>query len=58
MRKKNLFIFLSFQSEDLFYKSFLISQYILSNKIKAIILIDIFATRFGFINEKSTKIIN
>ena len=43
--------------KDLFYESFLTIQYILGNNIKSIIIFDIYATRFGFINEKFIKII-
>ena len=43
--------------EDLFCKNSLIIQYILSNQIKAIILVDTCATRFGFIDKKFVEII-
>lgn len=54
--KSSLFIFLSFMSEDLFCRSFFTIQYILGNKINTIILIDIYTTRYGFINKKFAKI--
>lgn len=38
--------------ENLFCKSFFIVQYTLGNKINAITLINTFATRYNFINEK------
>lgn len=44
-------------SKDLFCESFLIIQHTLGNKIKAISLVDICATRFGFINEKFVEMI-
>lgn len=44
-------------SENLFYESFLIIQYILGNKIKAITLVDIYATGFGFINKKFVEMV-
>ena len=53
----NLFISSSFMPKNLFYKSFLTIQCILGNKIKATILIDTCATRFGFINEKFAEIV-
>ena len=44
-------------SEDLFCESPLIIWYTLGNKIKAITLVDIYATKFDFINGKFAKII-
>ena len=38
--------------KDLFYESFFIIQYIQRNKIKAIILADIYANRYDFMDEK------
>lgn len=55
--QKSLFVFLSFLPKNLFYKNFLIIQYILGNKIKVIILVTIYITRFGFIDKKFAKII-
>lgn len=52
-----MFVFLLFMPEDLFYKSFLIIQYILGNKTKAIIFVDFCAIRFTFIKEKIVEII-
>ena len=43
--------------EDLFCESPLTIQCILGNKIKAIILVDIYATGFGFIDEKFAETI-
>lgn len=44
-------------SENLFYKSFFIIQYILGNKINAIILVNIYTIRYGFINKKFSEVI-
>ena len=43
--------------KNLFCKSFFTIQYILGNKIKAIILVDTYATEFNFIYEKFIEII-
>ena len=43
--------------EDLFCESPLTIQYTLGNKIKATALVDICATRFGFIDEKFAEIV-
>ena len=43
--------------EDLFCESLFTIQCILGKKIKAIILVDTCATRFGFINNKFAEII-
>ena len=43
--------------KDLFCESSLIIEYTLGNKIKAAILINIYAIRFGFIDEKFAKIV-
>lgn len=43
--------------ENLFCEIFLIIQYTLGIKIKVIILVDLYTTRLGFINEKFVKII-
>ena len=44
-------------SEDLFCESPLIIWYILGNKIKAITLVDTYATKFDFVNGKFAKIV-
>ena len=54
-KEKSLIISLSFISKNLFYKSLFILQYILGNKIMAIILANIYAIRYDFINEKLAK---
>lgn len=43
--------------EDLFYKSYLTTQYTLGNKIRATTLVNIYATKFGFIDKIFAKII-
>ena len=43
--------------EDLFCESPLTIQCTLGNKIKATTLVDTFATRFGFIDEKFAEIV-
>lgn len=57
IEKKNLFISLLFLPEDLFYENLLIIQCILGNNINATTLIDTYAIRFNFINEKFARII-
>ena len=57
IKKKSLFVSLLFLLKDLFDNSFLTIQYILKNKIYIIILINIYATRFDFINKKFTEIV-
>ena len=54
--KRSLIISSSFISKDLFCESLFIIQYILKNKIMAIILANTYATRYGFINEEFAKI--
>ena len=44
-------------SKDLFYESSFTVQCILGNKINAIILVDTYAIRYGFIDGKFTEII-
>ena len=43
--------------KNLFYKSFLIIQGTLGNKIKVTLLVDTYITAFGFIAEKFVKIV-
>lgn len=57
VKEKSLFISSLFMLEDLFHDSFLIIQYILSNKIKVTTLVTTFATRFGFIDEEFVEIV-
>ena len=52
-----MFVSLLFMLEDLFYKSFLTIQCILSNKIKTTTLVDTCPTGFGFINKKFAEIV-
>lgn len=57
VKEKSLFVFSLFILKELFYKSLLIIQCTLSNKIKAITLIDIYDTRFGFVAKEFAKIV-
>lgn len=52
IKKKRLTIFSLFMLKNLFFKSFFTIQYILINKIMAIILVDTYATEYSFINKK------
>ena len=44
-------------SKDLFYKNFFIIQNTLENKIMAIILANIYATGYDFINKEFAEIV-
>lgn len=55
--EKRLFISSSFMLEDLFCTSFFIIQYILGKKIKAIILVNLCAIGYSFINEKFVEVV-
>ena len=44
--------------KDLFCMIIFTVQYILRNKINAVILVDTYATRFGFIDKKFIEIIS
>lgn len=57
MREQSLSVFLLFMLDNLFYEIFIIIQYILGNKIKAITFIDICTIGFDFINKKFAEII-
>ena len=50
-------VFLLFLLENLFCESFLIIRCTLDYKINETILVDIYATKFGFIDKKFAKII-
>lgn len=54
-KKKRLTIFSLFMLKNLFFKSFFTIQYILINKIMAIILVDTCAIEYSFINKKFVK---
>lgn len=41
--------------KNLFYKNLFAIQYILRNKIEAILLVDTYVTRYSFINKRFVK---
>lgn len=57
MKKKSLFAFLLFLPKNISCESFQTIQYTLGNKIYIIIIVDICATRFSFIDEKFMELI-
>lgn len=56
-KKKSLIISLFFILKDLFYKNSFGLQYTLRNKIMATLLVNIYATRYSFINKKFVEIV-